>query len=238
MITHTQHYFLLLIQPEVLGARIAATRELIRQHPEPFVFTETMQHKRSLKQSENLAWFSKTLMGHVNKIEGLEKLTFEQLSDITEDEFSNEENSMQRINKLGELKQVLHSFMDGDSCSGVLCQNRRSQHSHRARMAWDKDHIEEKTDDPSVLANQSNGEFVNEVLDEDKGIVEICPYCHDRGTNRNEELEDSKKVRKSNLYHVTILHSTVLISLATRIISLLYPFVYIRPHRSSRRCNW
>ena len=106
---------------------------------------------------------------------------------------------MQRRDKLGELKQVLHSFIDGDECSGVLCENKRSQFSHRASRGWDKDHVADKTGDPNKLATKSNGEFVNELMKEDKGLLDICPFCHDRGTKRSEALEDSKRVRKSNL---------------------------------------
>ena len=198
MIAHA-HYFLLLIQPAILEDRLRRTREIFRQHPEPVALIESMQHERALKQNEDLASFSEALMVHVHKIEGLENLTFEQLSDITEDEFSNKKNSMQRRDKLGELKQVLHSFIDGDECSGVLCENKRSQFSHRASGGWDKDHVAGKTGNPNTLARKSNGEFVEELMEEDKGFLDICAFCHDRGTKRREALEKFKRVRKSNL---------------------------------------
>jgi len=67
---------------------------------------------------------------------------------------------------------------------------------------WDKDHVEDKTDSPAELAKKSNGEFVNELVEEGQGFVDKCSYCHVRGA-RSEELEDSKLVRKSNLYYVT-----------------------------------
>jgi len=187
---------LLLIQPAILEDRLERTREKFRRHPKPVALIESMQHERALKQNENLASFSEALMEHVHKIEGLENLRFDQLSDITEDEFGNRENRKQRINKLGELKQVLHSFMDGDECSGVLCENKRSQFSHRASGGWDKDHQADKTGDPAPLARKSNGEFVNELLEEDKGLLDICAFCHDRGTKRREALEKFKRVRK------------------------------------------
>ena len=207
MIAHT-HYFLLLIQTAILEDRLERTREKFRRHPEPVALIESMQHERALKQNEDLASFSEALMELVHKIEGLENLRFAQLSDITEDEFGNRENRMQRVNKLGELKQVLHSFMDGDECSGVLCENKRSQMSHRASGGWDKDHQADKTGDPNKLATKSNGEFVNELVEEDKGFFDICAFCHDRGTKRREALEKFKRVRKSNLYYVTTYHST------------------------------
>ena len=151
-------------------------------------------------------------------------MRFEQLSDITEDEFSNKENSMQRISKLGELKQVLHSFMDGDECSGVLCENKRSQFSHRASGGWDKDHQADKTGDPAPLARKSNGEFVNELMEDGKGLFDICAFCHDRGTKRREALEKFKRVRKSNLYYVTTYHSTALISFLFSIHLFIYQY--------------
>ena len=196
---------MLLIQPAGLEDRLERTREKFRQHPKLVALIESMQHERALKQNEDLASFSEALMELVHEIEGLENLRFEQLSDITEDEFSNKENSMQRISKLGELKQVLHSFMDGDECSGVLCENKRSQFSHRASGGWDKDHQADKTGNPNKLARKSNGEFVNELMEDGKGLFDICAFCHDRGTKRREALEEFKKVRKSNLYCVTYL---------------------------------
>ena len=188
---------MLLIQPAILKDRLERTREKFRQHPKPFALIESMQHERALKQNEDLASFSERLMELVHKIEGLENLRFEQLSDITEDEFSNRKDNNQRRNKLGELKQVLHSFMDGDECSGVLCENKRSQFSHRASGGWDKDHQADKTGNPAALADKSNGEFVQELMK--GGLADICAFCHDRGTKRREALEDSKRVRKSNL---------------------------------------
>ena len=198
MLTPT-NYFLLLIQPAILKDRLERTSEKFRQHPKLVALIESMQHERALKQNEDLASFSEALMELVHKIGGLENLRFEQLSDITEDEFGNRENNKQRVNKLGELKQVLHSFMDGDECSGVLCENKRSQFSHRASGGWDKDHQADKTGNPSALATKSNGEFVEELMKEDKGFLDKCAFCHDRGTKRREALEKFKKVRKSNL---------------------------------------
>ena len=64
---------------------------------------------------------------------------------------------------------------------------------------WDKDHVADKTGNPAALARKSNGEFVNELMEDGKGFLDICAFCHDRGTKRREALEDSKKVRKSNL---------------------------------------
>jgi len=172
------------------------TRQLVQQHPEPFEFIESMQNKRQLQKDETLEWFSEKLESLVQVIPGLETITFAKLSDITEAEFANVGDRHHRTNKLGELKTTLFAYIDGDECTGPLCKHKRSEHSHRASMAFEIDHPKDKTADPAVLASKSNGEFRNEILDLAKGLRTTCAGCNDKGTRRKEELKKLKYARK------------------------------------------
>ena len=156
-----------------------------------------MQNKRQLQESETLEWFSKKLMPLVKAVPGLESLTFDKLSDITEAEFANVYDENSRINKLGELTGTLFGYIDGGvegQCA--LCDNKQSEHSIRSKMGWHGEHLNEKTADPNRLAVKANSKFVPEVLDPDMGIIHTCSGCNDQGTSRKEPLKILKYARK------------------------------------------
>ena len=160
-----------------------------------FAFIESHQTQKA--PTITLEKFGEELMPLVDQIDGLEDLKFEDLSrDTTVDEWNNKKNDSQRKQALGRIKISLYNYMDdGGSCADQLCNRKHADYPSKARSAFECDHLNKKSDEPNLLARKTDGSFVEEALDEDKGMVTKCPFHHDRGTNRSESLLPTKFVR-------------------------------------------
>jgi len=137
------------------------------------------------------------LEAFVQDISGLESLTFDKLSDITEAEFGNVGDRNHRTVKLGELARTLFGYIDGGvegKCA--LCDNKLLGRSIRSKMGWHGEHPNDKTANPNKLAIKANSKFVPEILDPEKGLIHTCSGCNDKGTRRKEELKELKYARK------------------------------------------
>ena len=174
--------------------RLKRLRQKVRDNIGIFEFMKEFQHARSSVKLD-FDGFKVKSIDLICQIEGLEGLEFTDLSDMTDDDWNNIAHLSQRRNKVGQLACDLIRHLDG-KCSHVGCSRRVADYSLRASGAFNLDHQNpsEKNGTPSILAVHDIMKLVDEILDENNGLLVSCPFHHDRGTRKYEVL-DEKGIR-------------------------------------------
>ena len=205
------------IQDDTRAEKLELLRAKLRENERLYIILEKFQHTRKEGVTENeifqafgrkmndgesiLAVFQEEFIKLVNKVEGLEHIAVVDFPHIASNMWENR-NSNNKIDRnlrkrvLARWKTKLSSLMGSDGeCSDPKCCRRRDDYHDRQSGGWHGSHQNEdqKTKDPSKLAQKYDGSYLKEILEDGNGVLYDCSRHHDQGTGRRENaLADIK----------------------------------------------